>query len=195
MENEVSNSQNGFRAKRSTSHMIHVLRRTQEACRDANLKTFAVFIDNKKAFDSPPRAALWECLEWAGCPPDLLAVIMAIHKDPTGKLCGTNEFFRVMRGVRQGCVLGPAVFILLLEFCLRKADLGDLGVWFECVAKTQLPPPPDLREVRFKVFRGEFADDIFLVGTSPVARSQALDRLQTSSQRKGEAMGSPLVSK
>ena len=178
VESEVSDTQNGFRARRSTSHMIHVLRRTQEACREANLKTFAVFIDYKKAFDSPPRTALWECLDWAGCPPDLLAVIMAIHKDPRGKLCGTQEVFRVMRGVRQGCVLGPAVFILLLEFCLRKADLNDIGVWFECVDKRQLPLPPDLRGVRFKVARGEFADDIFLIATCPVALSRALDRLQ-----------------
>jgi len=108
--------------------MTHVLIRTQEACREANMKTFAVFIDYKKAFDSLPRAALLLCLNWAGYPPDLLAVRMATHKDPRGKLCGTQEVFRVVRGVRQGCVLGPAVFILLLEFCPRKADLNDIGV-------------------------------------------------------------------
>ncbi len=110
----VGDSQCGFRPKRSTSHLIHVVRRAQEACRLANVRSYAVFVDFAKAFDSPPRKALWECLEWAGCPPDLLAVIMAIHEDPCGKLCGTTELFRVLRGVRQGCVLGPTLFIILL---------------------------------------------------------------------------------
>jgi hypothetical protein len=45
---------------------------------------------------------------------------MAIPKDPRGKLCGTQEVFKVVRGVRQRCVLGPAVFILLLLFIYSK---------------------------------------------------------------------------
>jgi hypothetical protein len=111
----VSDTQCGFRSKCSTAHLIHIVRRAQEACRLANLKAYAVFIDFKKVFDSPPREALWECLEWAGCPQDLLLVIKAIQQDPKGKICGTDAVFKVMRGVRQGCVLGPTLFIILLE--------------------------------------------------------------------------------
>ena len=48
----------------------------------ASLKTVAVFVDFEKAFDSPPREAIFECLEWIGCSPDILAVIRAIHLDP-----------------------------------------------------------------------------------------------------------------
>ncbi len=116
VEELVGDSQNGFRARRSTTHLIHSLRRAQEGCKRAGLKAFAVFVDFEKAFDSPPRKALWECLEWAGCPLDLLAVVMAIHEDPRGKVCGAKSAFRVFRGVRQGCVLGPTLFIVLLEF-------------------------------------------------------------------------------
>ncbi len=75
VERCVSDTQCGFQPRRSTTHLIHVLRRAQEACRLSNLKVYAVFIDFKKAFDSPPREALLECLEWAGCPQDLLMVI------------------------------------------------------------------------------------------------------------------------
>jgi hypothetical protein len=81
-----------------TGQLIHVLRRTKEACRAAGVKNYAVFVDFVKAFDSPPRAAIWECLEWLRCPPDLLAVIMAIHNDPRGKLKGSNDYFRVVYG-------------------------------------------------------------------------------------------------
>jgi hypothetical protein len=56
----LDDSQNGFREKRSTSMSIHVLCRIQEACRSADLKAFAVFVDFKKAFDYPPRKALYD---------------------------------------------------------------------------------------------------------------------------------------
>ncbi len=100
IETSISDDQCGFRENRSTSQLIQV-------------KAYAVFIDFAKAFDLPPIAAIWECLEWSGCSPDLLAVIMAIHADPRGKLQGSNKnkCFRVTRGVRQWCVLGPTLFI------------------------------------------------------------------------------------
>ncbi len=87
-----------------------------------------MFIDFAKAFDSPPRDAIWECLEWSGCSPDLLAVNMAIQTDPREKLQGSNEneCFRVTSGVRQGCVLGLTLFIIVLEYCLHLA--GTEGI-------------------------------------------------------------------
>jgi hypothetical protein len=58
-------------------------------------KAYDVFVDFAKAFDSPPRGAILKCLDWSGCPPDLSAVIMAIHGDLWGRLCGNTAFFRV----------------------------------------------------------------------------------------------------
>jgi hypothetical protein len=126
-EDYLYDGQNSFRERRSASHSIHVLRRVQEAVRVADLRTFAVFIDFEKAFDSPPRGALLEVLEWIECPPNLLAMVAAIHEDLKGKIGGSAVWFRVARGIRQGCVLGPTMFITLLEFCVRMANLSDLG--------------------------------------------------------------------
>ena len=36
---------------------------------------------------------------------------------------GSTAWFKVARGIRQGCVLGPMLFNLLLDFCIRIADL------------------------------------------------------------------------
>ncbi len=88
-EDYLDDGQNGFRERRLASHSIHVLRRVQEAVRVADLRTFAVFINFEKAFDSPPRGALFEVMEWIGCPPDLLAMVAAIHEDPKGKIGGS----------------------------------------------------------------------------------------------------------
>ncbi len=178
LEESISDAQCGFRQNRSTSHLIHALRRTQEACRRANVKAYAVFVDFAKAFDSPPRAAIWECLEWSGCPPDLLAVIMAIHDDPRGKIQGSIECFRVARGVRQGCVLGPTLFILVLEYCLRLTGTEGIGLRFTCLEKKGIPIPPDLQGLSFSAALALFADDLELFGTDPDGLSRALDRLQ-----------------
>ncbi len=178
LQSSISDTQCGFRQNRSTGQLIHVIRRTQEACRAAGVKAYAVFIDFAKAFDSPPRAAIWECLEWSGCPPDLLAVIMAIHNDPRGKLKGSNACFRVLRGVRQGCVLGPTLFIIVLEYCLRLAGTEGTGIEFRCVGKGEIPLPPDLEGHSFSASDVEYADDCALLGTDPDGLSRALDRLQ-----------------
>jgi hypothetical protein len=150
----------------------------QEACRYSNLKAYAVFVDFKKAFDSPPREALWECLDWVGCPPDLLLIIKAIHQDPKGKIIGTNAAFRVLRGVRQGCVLGPTLFVILLELCLRMVKMEGIGIEFACSGSKHLTCPPDLQGLKFRLSRGVFADDLFLVGLCPVALSSVLSKIQ-----------------
>jgi hypothetical protein len=137
----LDDSQNGFREKRSTSMSIHVLRRIQEACRSADLKAFAVFVDFEKAFNSSPKKALYDCLSWIEIPPDLLAIVMAIHECPRGKVHGSSVCFRVARGVWQGCVLGPTMFIILLEFCKRMVGLNELGIRFKCIDKNQIGQP------------------------------------------------------
>jgi hypothetical protein len=67
IEGFASDAQCGFRRNCSTSHLIHILGRTQEACHKQGTKAYAVFVDFAKAFDSPPRGgAIWECLDWSG---------------------------------------------------------------------------------------------------------------------------------
>ena len=181
----LSDSQNGFRARRSTSHAIHTLRRIQEACRGVDLKAYCVFVDFEKAFDSPPRTALYECLEWIGIPKDLLAIIMAIHENPQGKVSGSDTWFSVARGIRQGCVLGPTLFIILLEFAKRQVGLTELGVEFRCAKKKQLELPLDLVGVSFRVGSGEYADDMALIDTCAARLTASVNRLQEICGRIG----------
>ncbi|XP_066271708.1 titin-like [Branchiostoma lanceolatum] len=52
-EENLPESQCGFRAKRGTTDMIFVLRQIQEKCREQNTGLYAAFIDLTKAFDTP----------------------------------------------------------------------------------------------------------------------------------------------
>jgi hypothetical protein len=49
---------------------------------------------------------------------------------PEGEIQGSIECFRVARGVRQGCVLGPTLFIIVLEYCLRLTGTEGIGLQF-----------------------------------------------------------------
>ena len=79
----------------------------------------------------------------------------------------------MLRGVRQGCKLGLILFILLLEFCLRKADLQG-GVDMVCRSKAGITCPADIINQEFKMRDGAFADDIYLVGPIDDVQSNLL---------------------
>ena len=58
-EENLPESQCGFRANRSTANMIFALRQIQEKCREKNMGLYAAFIDMTKAFDTISRDGLW----------------------------------------------------------------------------------------------------------------------------------------
>ena len=180
-ESFLSDEQNGFRRRRSTAHGLFVLRRLQEEVRRANVPLAGLFIDFKKAFDSPPREAILECLRAMGVPPVLVNIVGRIHEGSKAKVRGTKAWFQLLRGVRQGCVLGPLLFNILLEFVLRKCSeaFRGLGVSLVCTDKPNRPVcPEELRGIEFRVGHGAYADDLFLVGNL-IALQSALSKLQS----------------
>lgn len=185
IDENLSDAQCGFRKRRGTNHQIHVLRRMQSECRKASKPCAAVFIDFEKAFDSPPRGAIYECLEWIGCPPDLLAVIRAIHFDPHARVIGTDAWFRVARGIRQGCILGPMLFNLVLDFSVRLADFQHGDVEFICENKKDLQCPADIAGQRFLSDDPLYADDSALVGSDLSKLERSLQSLQDVTGRIG----------
>ena len=39
--------------------------------------------------------------------------------------CGTTDWFQIGKGVRQGCILSPCLFILYAEYIVRNAGLDE----------------------------------------------------------------------
>jgi hypothetical protein len=115
----------------------------------------------------------------------VIAVIQAIYDDPKAKIAGTSQWFRAARGVQQGCVLGPIMFTILLEFCLRLAKLEDIGISMRCIGRAGLPLPTDLQEVQFRISYGGFADDIVLFGVDEEHLQLALESIQEVTSRIG----------
>ena len=68
-EENLSESQCGFRENRGTTDMIFVLHQLQVKCRKQNMGLYAAFIDLTKAFSTVSRDELWKVQLKLGCPP------------------------------------------------------------------------------------------------------------------------------
>ena len=166
-ENFVQDTQCGFRANRSTLHMVFSLKRVQETARRGAQPAAAVFVDFKKAFDSPPRQAMWDALDIVGCPPRLKAVVCELHRDPQAVVRGSSNKFGVLRGVRQGSVEGPVLYGVLQACCVALVEAKGLpGIEFRQLPALEWDGDRQDPETRLKVDHMEFADDMVSTGES-----------------------------
>ncbi len=83
-------------------------------------------------------------------------------------------------GSNRVVTLGPTMFITLLEFCNRMANLSDLGVEMVVLDKKVncMPVAADLAGTRFRFIISLYADDVVLVSTNPKSLSAGLERIQ-----------------
>ena len=75
-----------------------------------------VFVDLTKAFDAVNRD-LWDILRKFGCPPTFIAILQKFHAGMCAQVVmagSQSSSFPVEVGVKQGCVLTPIIFNLLL---------------------------------------------------------------------------------
>ena len=126
----IPESQCGFRANRSTTDMVFVLRQLQEKCQEQNKGLFITFVDLTKAFDTVSRKGLWTILKRLGCPPKYLNMIIKLHENQLGQIrlnSDLSEPFPITNGVKQGCVLAPTLFSVFFSMMLKQAteDLED----------------------------------------------------------------------
>ena len=118
-------SQCGFRSRRSTVDMVFSVRQLQEKCREQQQLLYLSLIDLTKAFDLVSRTGLFKLLEKIGCPPKLLSIIASCHVNMHGCVSFDGEIsepFKNDSEVKQGCVLAPTpfgiFFSLMLTFTL-----------------------------------------------------------------------------
>ncbi|CAH1233299.1 Hypp677 [Branchiostoma lanceolatum] len=93
----------------------------REKCIEQNKPLLAAFVDLCKEFDSVSREGLYLVLSKIGCPPKLLAIIKAFHDGMSACVDfegDVSQPFAVNCGVKQGCVLAPTLFGILLSTLL-----------------------------------------------------------------------------
>lgn len=132
MEKVLRFSQNGFRPGRGTTPHILALRRLLEGVRAKNLQAVIIFVDFRKAFDSVDRTNMFTILKSYGIPDKIVQLIKSVYDQTTARVVspdGITELFRVLAGILQGDTLAPYIFIVIVDYILRKAfaDNDNLG--------------------------------------------------------------------
>ena len=114
-EDELPESQCGFREGRSCTDMIFTIRQLVEKSWEHTAKSFFTFVDLKKAYDSVPREAMWLALKKLGVPQETVRLIRSFHQGMKAKIRldgSLLEQIDVQSGLRQGCSMAPVLFNL-----------------------------------------------------------------------------------
>jgi len=104
----------GFRPNRSCVDQIATLRITVEQSLEWNSPLYINFVDYEKAFDSIKRVILWKLLRYYGIPTSYERTgCRVIHGRQLTK------HFKVKTGIRQGCLLSPFLFLLVIDWIMK----------------------------------------------------------------------------
>lgn len=152
VELRLRENQAGFRQGRSCIEQIFTLRNVIEQCVKYKRPLCINFVDFKKAFDSVHRDTLWRILRVYGIPPRYVSIFKNLYLNSSCAVkteTGNTDFFQILTGVRQGCILSPFLFLLAVDFVMTKAmSRPSFGIsWIDAARLTDL----------------DFADDIALL--------------------------------
>ncbi|KAI8491212.1 hypothetical protein Bbelb_308450 [Branchiostoma belcheri] len=166
--------QAGFRSNRSCTEQIFTLRNIIEQCLEHQTPLALNFIDFKKAFDSIHRETLWNIALSYGIPARFVRIFKSLYEN--SRCCvrtegGTTDFFNIITGVRQGCILSPFLFLITIDFVLRKTT-GDGKEGIRWREESRLA---DL----------DFADDLALLSENNQGLQHLTTKLETSSGKVG----------
>ena len=171
---------NGFRPLRSTAQHVLAVRRLFETVRTTqDAKLVAIFVDFCNAFDSVSWDQMEAILYAYHVPSDLVrAVMSAYHGVPAVILNTDGEVTNEAKsnlsvGVLQGDTLAPFLFILVMDFVLRKAVVESLGVQITKKSGSIGRGSPA------KCLTGlDFADDIVLFSPTIIGAQKLLSNLE-----------------
>ena len=71
---------------------------------------------------------LWKILKEMGIPDHLTCLLRNLYAGQEATVTtghGTTDWFQIGKGVRQGCILSPCLFILYAEYIMRNAGLEE----------------------------------------------------------------------
>lgn len=126
VEHRLRKEQAGFREHRSCTDLINTLRIILEQSIEWQSPLYLAFIDFEKAFDSINQEIMWKILERYGLPSKIINLIRSQYDGYVCRIVHEGVLSNpigIETGVKQGCVLSPTLFIIVLDSIMR-ASLG-----------------------------------------------------------------------
>lgn len=143
--------QAGFRPNKSCIDHINSLRIIVEQSAELRVPLYLIFIDFQRAFDSIHQSAIWQALTCKGVPPKIIRLIKALYDNSRCRVLHEglkSNQIDINVGVRQGCILSPLLFNIVLDLVLAQSIAIDGGINLGLTSKLN-----DL----------DYADDICLI--------------------------------
>ena len=99
-----------------------------EKAREFQKNIYFCFIDYAKAFDCVDHNKLWKILQEMGMPDHLTCLLRNLYAGQEATVRtghGTTDWFQIVKGVHQGCILSSRLFNFYAEYIIRNAGLEE----------------------------------------------------------------------
>ena len=129
MNQELPYVQGGFRKGKGTRDQIASICWIIEKAREFQTNIYFCFTDYAKAFDCVNHHKLGKIFTEMGIPDHLTCLLRNLYAGQEATIRtghGTMDWFKIRKGVSQGCILSPSLFNFYKEYIMRKAGLDEL---------------------------------------------------------------------
>ena len=128
MNCEVPDVQAGFRRGRGTRDQIANIRWIIEKAKEFQKNIYFCFVEYTKAFDCVDHNKLWIKRSRDGITDSVTCLLINLYAGQKATFRtrhGITDWFKIGKGVHQGCILSPCLFNLHAEYIMRHAGLNE----------------------------------------------------------------------
>ena len=171
---ELPDVQAGFRKGRGTRDQIANIHWITQKAREFQKNIYFCFIDYAKAFDCVDHNKLWKIVKEIGIPdhPTFLLRNLYAGQEATVRTGhGTTDWFRIGKGVCQGCIFSPCLFNLYAEYIIRNTGLEEAQAGIKIAGR-------NINNLRY-------ADDTTLMAKSEEELKSLLMKVKEESEKVG----------
>ena len=125
---ELPDVKAGFRKGRGIRDQIANIHCITEKQENSRKNIYFCFLDDAKAFDCVDHNKLWKILKEMGISDHLTCLLRNLYagREATVRTGhGTTDWFKIGKGVHQGCILSPCFFNFYAEYIMRNAGLDE----------------------------------------------------------------------